>query len=109
MSEKHLPRKLVELDRVVHEPARLAILATLLGVEEADFAFLHRQTGLTRGNLSVHLAKLEEYGLVEIEKRFENRRPRTLVRLTKDGRKAMDAYFRVMGELLRTGEQKRSG
>lgn len=101
MPEKDLPRKLAQLDRIVHEPARLAILATLLGVEEADFTFLHRQTGLTRGNLSVHLGKLEEHGLVEVEKTFAGKVPRTRVRLTPHGRKTLEAYFRVLGELVK--------
>lgn len=101
MSEAALPRRIAELDRVIHEPARLAVLATLLGVEEADFTFLLRQTGLTRGNLSVHLTRLEQHGLVSMEKTFQGKRPRTVVRLTREGRKALEAYFRVFRDLLK--------
>src|SRR5664279_852414 len=74
------------LDRLIHEPGRLAILTVLSSVRSADFVFLQRTTGLTKGNLSSHLTKLEEAGLVEISKRFINRRPNTSVALTPAGR-----------------------
>ena len=80
------------LDRTVHAPARLMILAFLSVVESADFIFLLNQTGLTRGNLSSHLSKLEEAGYVRIEKEFVERIPRTLIRLTPDGREAIETY-----------------
>ena len=73
------------LDRLIHEPGRLAILTVLTSVADADFLFLQRTTGLTKGNLSSHLTKLEDAGLVEIEKRFVRKKPNTNVRLTKDG------------------------
>jgi DNA-binding transcriptional ArsR family regulator len=63
------------LDRLVHEPGRLAILTVLSAVKEADFVFLQRTTGLTKGNLSSHLGKLEEAGLIQIEKRFVQKKP----------------------------------
>ena len=74
------------LDRLIHEPGRLAILTVLSSVSDADFVFLQRTTGLTKGNLSSHLTKLEDAGLVEISKRFINRRPNTSVALTPVGR-----------------------
>jgi DNA-binding MarR family transcriptional regulator len=74
------------LDRLVHEPGRLAILTVLSSVTDADFVFLQRTTGLTKGNLSSHLTKLEDAGLVEIEKRFVGKRPNTKVALTAAGR-----------------------
>jgi len=74
------------LDRLIHEPGRLAILTVLSSVSDADFVFLQRTTGLTKGNLSSHLTKLEDAGLVEISKRFINRRPNTNVALTPVGR-----------------------
>ena len=80
------------LDRVVHEPARLMILAVLSIVESADFLFVARQTGLTRGNLSAHMSKLEAAGYVEITKEFVEKIPRTLLRLTPKGREAFDDY-----------------
>jgi DNA-binding transcriptional ArsR family regulator len=72
-------------DRLVHEPGRLAILTVLSSVTDADFVFLQRTTGLTKGNLSSHLAKLEEAGLVTIEKRFVRKKPNTKVALTATG------------------------
>ena len=74
------------LDRLIHEPARLAILTVLSSVKSADFVFLQRTTGLTKGNLSSHLAKLEEAGLVEIEKRFVLKKPNTTAALTAEGK-----------------------
>jgi DNA-binding MarR family transcriptional regulator len=75
----------LNLDRLIHEPGRLAILTVLSSVSDADFVFLQRTTGLTKGNLSSHLTKLEDAGLVEISKRFINRRPNTSVALTPLG------------------------
>ena len=80
------------IDRIIHEPARLTILAILSAVERADFLFLLKQTGLTRGNLSSHLRKLEEAGYVDIEKMFVEKLPRTLMSLTDGGKSAFDAY-----------------
>jgi DNA-binding transcriptional ArsR family regulator len=91
--------QLANLDRRVHDPARLAILTALSACERADFLFLQRITGLTKGNLSSHLSKLEEAGLVEIEKRFVGKKTQTLVRLSDTGRKVVDDYWRAMEEL----------
>jgi len=91
---------LTSIDRTVHEPARLMILAVLRGLESADFLFLLRQTELTRGNLSSHLSKLEAAGYVEIAKEFVDKIPRTLIRLTQAGQAALDAYRRDMGSVL---------
>ena len=84
------------LDRLVHEPARLLILSYLHGLKSADFLFLLRQTGLTRGNLSSHVSKLEQAGLVEVEKKFVEKIPRTLYCITAEGRKALRTYRRQM-------------
>jgi DNA-binding MarR family transcriptional regulator len=89
-----------EIDRVIHEPARLMLLAYLYVVESADFLFLMRQTGLTRGNLSSHLSKLETAGYIEIKKEFVDKIPRTLLRLSKIGRKAFQHYRQNMRDLL---------
>ncbi len=83
---------LAELDRIIHEPARLALTAILSVVDSADFLYLQRETGLTKGNLSSHLAKLEEAGYVAIEKTYRGRIPLTLVRLTVTGAAAYKAY-----------------
>ena len=88
------------LDKLVHEPARLAIMANLYVVERADFMFLMRRTELTFGNLSSHLSKLEAAGYVRIEKTFKGKKPRTLVHLTKVGRKAFDSYRSAMTGML---------
>lgn len=85
-------RLLTEINRTIHEPARLLIIAHLYVVESADFLFLERQTGLTAGNLSSHLSKLEDAGYVAIKKHFVDKVPRTLLSLTGKGRKAFRVY-----------------
>ncbi len=88
-----------DIDRVIHEPARLLIMANLSVVEEADFNFLMAQTELTWGNLSSHLSKLEAAGYVAIEKSFVGKRPYTLVRLTDEGQAAFLSYRATMADL----------
>jgi DNA-binding transcriptional ArsR family regulator len=83
---------LLDIDRTLHEPARLVIASLLYALEEADFTFLLNETGLTRGNLSSHLSKLEEAGYIEVKKMFQNRRPLTICRLNESGRAAYTAY-----------------
>jgi DNA-binding transcriptional ArsR family regulator len=85
-------RRLTELDRLIHEPARLLILTILASVASADFLFLQRETGLTKGNLSAHLSKLEEAGYVKIEKTFKGKLPLTIAKLTVPGKKALMQY-----------------
>ena len=97
---KEILQPIAELDRTVHAPARLMILAFLSVVESADFTFLLNQTGLTRGNLSSHLTKLEEAGYVAIEKEFVERMPRTLIRLTPEGRTAVETYRENMRQVV---------
>ena len=89
-------RALTELDRVIHEPARLLIVSILAAVEKADFVFLQRESGLTKGNLSAHLSRLEEAGYVKIEKTFKGKLPLTICSLTKAGRTALEEYRRRM-------------
>jgi len=89
-----------DIDRVVHEPARLLILALLHVVQSADFLFLLNQTGLTKGNLSSHLSKLEEAGYIEVRKEFVEKIPRTLLRITPRGREALLIYRRSMMQIL---------
>lgn len=91
---------LADIDRIIHEPARLLILAYLSVVESADFLFLMNQTNLTRGNLSSHLSKLETAGYVEIKKEFVDKIPRTLLALTDKGRNAFHEYRRNMKQVL---------
>jgi DNA-binding transcriptional ArsR family regulator len=89
-----------ELDRIIHEPARLMLVALLAGVREADFLWLERESALTRGNLSSHLARLEEAGYVEIQKTFKGKVPLTVVHLTRSGRRAFESYRGRMRKLL---------
>ena len=87
---------LVDIDRLVHEPARLAIISLLYVVDSADFIFLMNQTGLSWGNLSAHLSKLEEAGYIQVEKTYRGKRPNTTLRLTPKGRQAFTLYARKM-------------
>ena len=99
-------KNLTELNKLIHEPGRLAIMSFLMVVEEADFIFLLDQTGLTRGNLSSHMAKLEKAGYVEIDKEFVDRVPRTTYRLTPAGRGAFLSYRQGLLESLGAGPEK---
>lgn len=81
------------IDRLIHEPARFSILAHLFVVEEADFLFLSRRIGLTKGNLSAHMRKLEEGGYIEVRKGFMGRRPHTVLAITEKGREAFKNYI----------------
>jgi DNA-binding transcriptional ArsR family regulator len=93
------PEPELVLDRLIHEPGRLAILTVLASVRDADFLFLLRATGLTKGNLSSHLAKLEDAGLVAIEKRFIRKKPNTNVALTATGRERIDRHWEQLDQL----------
>ncbi len=89
------------LDRVIHEPARLKILTHLYVVESGDFVYLMRATNLTRGNLSSHMTKLEEAGYIGVEKEFVDRKPLTMLRLTPKGRAALEAYRVTMAQIIK--------
>lgn len=86
----------VDFDRLIHEPARLTILTNLYLVEKADATWLLQQTGLTWGNLSSHLTKLEDAGYVKVSKSFKGRKPQTTLALTSDGSAALLAYRETM-------------
>lgn len=90
---------LANLDRLIHEPARLMMMAYLYVVEAADFLFLVRQTGLTLGNLSSHMSKLEAAGYIEVEKKFVGKKPHTMLRLTPEGRTAFETYRNSMAQV----------
>lgn len=91
---------LEDIDRLVHEPARLLILSQLYVIESCDFRFLLRQTGLTKGNLSSHMSRLEDAGYVDVVKEFDGKQPRTLLRLTERGRAAFSRHVDTMRGLL---------
>ena len=93
-------RHIGEIDRVVHEPGRLMIVALLSAVKQADFLYLQHETGLNKGTLSSHLARLEDAGYVLIEKTFQGKIPRTLLQLTDVGRKAFEKYRRDLKRVL---------
>lgn len=100
-------KELAELDRLIHEPARLAILTALASCERADFLFLQRLTGLTKGNLSSHLIKLDDGALIQIDKQFRGKTPVTLVQLTAAGRNAIERHWRQLESLRRDARQWR--
>ncbi len=85
-------RAMADVNRLIHEPARLIVVTILYTVESADFLYLLRETGLTKGNLGSHLAKLEEAGYVSIEKTYRGKVPQTICRLTDEGRRAFREY-----------------
>jgi DNA-binding MarR family transcriptional regulator len=89
-----------EIDRIVHEPARLKIMAYLYVVDSADFVFLLSHTGLTWGNLSSHMSKLEDAGYIEVKKDFKDKRPHTMLSLTDEGRAAFEIYRQNILELM---------
>jgi DNA-binding MarR family transcriptional regulator len=84
--------EIAALDRLIHEPARLVIVTILYTAEKADFLFLLRQSGLTKGNLSAHLARLEAAGYASIQKTYRGKIPQTIVALTSAGRAAFEGY-----------------
>lgn len=88
------------LDRLIHEPARLKIFTHLHVVESGDFIYLMRATGLTRGNLSSHMTKLEEAGYIEVIKEFVDRKPLTLLKITDKGRRTFLEYRKNMAKVL---------
>src|SRR5512133_729479 len=94
------PKASVDLDRMVHEPARLAILTVLAAAEEVAFLFLQRVTGLSKGNLSSHTQKLEAAGYLETVKAFQGRIPVTSFRITEGGRAALRTYHQQLRALL---------
>ena len=96
--------QIMDIDKIVHEPARLLLLVYLFFLDCADFVFLMKETGLTRGNLSSHLTKLESSGYIGVEKKFINRVPRTLLKITQRGRKAFIDYKEEMKTILQNLE-----
>jgi len=93
-------RSVIELDRLIHEPARLLLVTILATIASADFLFLQRETGLTKGNLSAHLSKLEEAGYIKIEKTFKGKLPLTVCRLTPAGKRALTQYRQQLQEFM---------
>ncbi len=90
----------IDIDKLIHEPARLQIMSQLFVVDEADFIFLMRKTGLTWGNLSSHMTKLETAGYIEVRKEFQGKKPNTILRMTSKGRIAFNKYREAIQSIL---------
>jgi DNA-binding MarR family transcriptional regulator len=95
------PDSYSSINKLIHEPARLSIMAVLSACAEADFKYLMNATALTKGNLSSHLARLEKAGYIAIQKKFVLKIPKTTVRLTSLGRKEFEEYTRQMREMMK--------
>lgn len=93
-------RLIADLDRVIHEPGRLMIVALLSGVESADFVYLQHETAMNKGTLSSHISRLEEAGYVQVVKTYRGKVPQTLLSLTRAGRKTFEQYRRQLKEVL---------
>jgi len=91
MADFTLPSK---FDRMIHQPARLAIIAVLAGCESADFTYLLNATEINKGTLSKNLSALEEVAYVKITKGYKGKIPNTSVKLTAKGRRAFTKYRR---------------
>lgn len=90
----------VDIDKTVHEPARLMILSILYVIDSADFVFLHKQSGLTRGNFSTHMSRLDEEKYVEVKKEFVDKKPTTIYSITAAGRTVLETYREQMKKIL---------
>lgn len=98
MSEDMIIKQVIGTDKIIHEPARIVLLAILNAADQVDFTFLLNETGLSQGNLSSHLSKLESSGYIEIEKTFHKKRPRTLISMNEKGKSAFMEYLKTMRE-----------
>ena len=104
MTEDELRKKTIahgNINKLIHEPARLLIISYLFLLKSADFIFLKAETGLSWGNLSVHMSKLEDAGFVTIEKKFVRKKPHTIASLTDTGRSAFEKYKKNISKLLK--------
>ena len=101
-------QELSQIDRLIHEPARLMIMMILRGVGEADFLYLQREGEFTQGNLSSHLSKLEEADYVAIEKTFKGKFPLTICRLTRKGEEALSSYSQTLVRALQSNQNPKA-
>ncbi|MGA3100038.1 MAG: transcriptional regulator [Bryobacteraceae bacterium] len=93
-------RNIADLDRVIHEPGRLMIVALLFAVDRADFLYLQHETAMNKGTLSSHLSRLEEAGYIAVTKTYRGKVPQTLLCLNGTGRRAFEQYRRKLKEAL---------
>lgn len=98
-------RSMGEIDRLIHEPARMMIVAILYNWHSVDYLYLLRETGLTKGNLTSHLSKLEAAGYIEIEKTFKGKVPLTICHLSEKGRGAFEAYRQQLKNIVESTAQ----
>ena len=99
------PPSLTQVDRIIHEPSRSIILAILAATKSADFLYLQRETRLTKGNLTIHLSKLEMAGYILIEKTYRGKVPQTLCRITNKGRVAFELYRKQLTKFIEDTNQ----
>lgn len=99
MSKRQIHQIHNNIDRVIHEPVRLAILKILTSAKEVDFNFLLTTLGLTKGNLATHTSKLETAGFIEVKKEFRGKIPHTSYRITKTGQREFQEYWENMSQL----------
>lgn len=89
-----------KLDALLHSEVRLAVMSILVGVGEADFTYLKKQTGATSGNLSVQIDKLLTAGYISVEKGFKGKVPRTTCKITAAGQEAFESYVKALKEYI---------
>jgi len=94
----------MEIDKIIHEPARLRIMMILTGLEVADFNFLLTTLSLTRGNLSRHMEKLESAGYLKVNKSFKGKMPNTSYQLTQKGSEALAQYWENLDAVRQSGQ-----
>ena len=94
----------MQIDKIIHEPARLRIMMILTGIEQADFNFLLTTLGLTRGNLSRHMEKLESAGYLQVKKSFKGKVPNTSYQLTPEGSRALAQYWKNLDAVRQLGQ-----
>ena len=93
-------RVIADLDRVIHEPGRLMIMALLYAVETADFLYLQHETTMNKGTLSSHISRLEKEGYIHVEKGFRGKVPQTVLSLTRSGRSSFEEYRKMLKKSL---------
>lgn len=94
---------MADVDRVIHQPVRLRIMAAMFAIDadaEVDFTFLRDSLGLTDGNLGAHLERLEEARYIAVRKTFIKRRPKTFIKLSRQGRRAFEDYIEIMKAII---------
>jgi len=100
------PEPFLQLDRVIHEKGRLAIMSLLAATPQLSFTEMRGTLNMTDGNLTAHVRTLHETGYVSVTKAFQDNRPLTTYSLTKEGRKAFTAYIDLLEQIVQQTKQK---